>query len=372
MITPWLEQYLPNPIDWKKINRVLVVKLRHHGDVLLSSPVFQALKNHHPHLQIDALVYQDTAPMLKEHPAIEQLFCIDKKWKKLGPIKSVVKEYSLLKQLKKQQYDVVINLTESRRGAWIKMFTGAKFGIAGNYKNRQDKSWKKAFPLRYPLPRFGNTRHTVEVHLDALRKAGIQVQQQDKPLVLKLDQQDYEKCYQLLESTTATDGKYIVMHPTSRWLFKTWRLDKYRELIERLLEKGETVVISAAPDEVEMSLVNHILDGLEHSNLVRLEGKLSLRSLAALVDKAKLMIGVDSVPMHIAAAMNTPSVSLFGPSGNIEWAPWNDNATVITSQTHTCRPCGYDGCGSGKISECLATIDVDTVYKAIQQQLEKA
>ncbi|OZS42506.1 putative lipopolysaccharide heptosyltransferase III [Photobacterium sanguinicancri] len=366
MTTSPLYDYLPHPIDWAKVQRVLVIKLRHHGDVLLSSPVYQTLKNHHPHLTVDALVYTDTAPMLQGHPAIDTLHSIDKKWKKLGTFKHIAHEAALIKTLRHQQYDLVINLTESRRGAWIKWATKAQYGVAGNYKNRQDKSWKKAFPIRYHLPRFGNTRHTVEVHLDALRKAGLIIKPQDKPLILELSEQEYQTARQL--RSNVDDKNFIVLHPTSRWLFKTWRIEHYRSLIQQLLADGHQVVITAAPDKVEMGLVEGILDGISHPSLHNLAGQLSLRSLAATIAQAKLMVGVDSVPMHIAAAVDTPCVALFGPSGDIEWAPWSDKARVLTSN-HTCRPCGYDGCGGGKISECLASISVDTVYQAIQEQL---
>jgi len=70
--------------------------------------------------------------------------------------------------------------------------------------------------------------------------------------------------------------------------------------------------------------------------------------------------------MHIAAAMQTPTVVLFGPSGEFEWGPWQVPARVLTSD-HPCRPCGQDGCGGGKISECLTDISVDDVMKAIRQ-----
>lgn len=368
MTQAWLETYLPHPIDWLKTHRVLVIKLRHHGDVLLSSPVFQVLKNHYPHLEIDALVYQDTAPMLEQHPAVSQLHVIDKKWKSQGFLSTVRHELSLIQQLRQRNYDVVIHLTESRRGLWLKWLCNASYGIAGNYSNRQDRLWKRAFPLRYPLPRQGNRRHTVEVHLDSLRKSGIVVQPTEKSLVLNLINTDFQKLEH--QAPTLPSEPFIVLHPTSRWLFKTWPLDHYRLLIERLLEAGHNIVISAAPDPVELDLVNHMLDGLTHPRLIRLDGQLSLRTLAALISRATLMVGVDSVPMHIAAAVNTPLVALFGPSGDNEWGPWNQQAHVLTSQ-HTCRPCGFDGCGSGKVSECLVSITVDTVYQAIERQLNK-
>ncbi|MEW6332566.1 MAG: glycosyltransferase family 9 protein, partial [Pseudomonadota bacterium] len=97
-----------------------------------------------------------------------------------------------------------------------------------------------------------------------------------------------------------------------------------------------------------------------------LSGKLNLKQLAALTAQAKCFVGVDSVPMHIAAAMQTPTVALFGPSGEFEWGPWQVPARVLTSD-HSCRPCGQDGCGNGKLSECLISIPVDRVFNAVRE-----
>jgi heptosyltransferase-3 len=370
MTETWLSAYLPHPINWDQVNRVLIIKLRHHGDVLLTSPVFQILKNHHPHITIDALVYKETSPMLEAHPCINQIFQVDKQWKKEGRLTLIKHEWLLMKTLKQQGYDIIINLTESRRGAWVKWLTGARYGVAGNHKNRQDKLWKNAFPIRYPLPRFGNTRHTVEVHLDSLRRTGIVIKPDEKALVLNLTQTDHRQLGALLVDKISDGEDYIVIHPTSRWLFKNWRLDGYRQLIEKLLADGHKVVLSASPDPIEISLVNIILKNLEHPNLIRLDGLLSLRTLAALIQRAKLLIGVDSVPMHIAAAVDTACVCMFGPSGDIEWGPWNPKARIVTTQ-HTCRPCGYDGCGSGKVSECLAEISVQDIYQTVNKQLQQ-
>jgi heptosyltransferase-3 len=100
-----------------------------------------------------------------------------------------------------------------------------------------------------------------------------------------------------------------------------------------------------------------------------LAGQLSLKELAALTARARLFIGVDSAPMHIAAAMGTPTVALFGPSGDREWGPWGVPHRVVSSDAHPCRPCGIDGCGGGKVSDCLSSLSVDRVHAAVQELL---
>src|SRR5258705_9347955 len=96
--------YPSDAINLQSVRRALVIKLRHHGDVLLTSPVFQVLKNHAPHLEIDALVYHETRDMLSGHPAISQILTIDRKWKDQGFEAQMHGEWQLFKDLQSRQY----------------------------------------------------------------------------------------------------------------------------------------------------------------------------------------------------------------------------------------------------------------------------
>ncbi len=104
---------------------------------------------------------------------------------------------------------------------------------------------------------------------------------------------------------------------------------------------------------------------------VSLAGQLSLKELAALTRQARIFVGVDSAPMHIAASQGTPAVALFGPSGEIAWGPWRVAHRVVASQVHPCRPCGNDGCGGSKVSECLTTLPVARVLDAVQSLINE-
>jgi heptosyltransferase-3 len=140
-------------------------------------------------------------------------------------------------------------------------------------------------------------------------------------------------------------------------------------LIDRLSVEGLRVVVTAAPDPAENELIQQILAKTSTKPL-NLAGKLSIKELGALTARAKLFVGVDSMPMHLAAAMGTPTVALFGPSGETEWGPWGGAHRVVTSG-HSCRPCGLDGCGGGKVSECLTTLPVEAVHAAARELLSQ-
>jgi heptosyltransferase-3 len=356
---------LKDAIDLAGVHRALVIKLRHHGDVLLTSPVFTVLKNHAPQLEIDALVYHDTVEMLSGHPAISELFTIDKAWRREGVIRQLLHERRLLSELRARHYDLIVHLTENPRGAVLSHLLGARYGVARDYAKKRGKFWRASFTHLYSIP--SKPRHTVEIHLDALRRLGVYPGEDERGLTLVTGAGAEGAVNGLLEAHKVSPGEYIHVHPTSRWLFKCWDADKFAELINRLQDEGARVVITAAPSDTELQYVSRITTKLRRP-AVDLSGRLSLKQLAALTAQARCFIGVDSVPMHIAAAMQTPVVVLFGPSGDLEWGPWQVRSRVVTS-SHSCRPCGLDGCAGSKVSECLTTIPVDRVLDAVHELL---
>src|SRR5436853_6406457 len=146
--------------------RALVIKLRHHGDVLLAAPVLSVLKAHAPRLEVDALVYDDTVPMLDGHPALAELHCIGRKWRSLGAWAQLRNERRLWRALRARRYDLLVHLTEHPRGAWLARLLGVRYAVAPIVRTR-GRWWSKSFTHLYPI---AHHRHIVEVNLDALRR----------------------------------------------------------------------------------------------------------------------------------------------------------------------------------------------------------
>jgi heptosyltransferase-3 len=339
--------------------RALVVKLRHHGDVLLAAPVLSVLKAHAPGLDVDALVYDDTSPMLEDHPALADLYRIGRRWRSLGMWARLKRERALLGALRARRYDLLVHLTEHPRGAWLARLLGVRYSVAPIVRARGGW-WSKSFTHLYPIAR---NRHQVEVNLDALRRIGVQPGLQERQLHFVPG----EAAERRVDALGLPAG-FVHMHPTSRWHFKCWPAARNAELADRLAAEGHAIVLTSAPEETPF--IEEIL-GRTASQPLNLAGKLTLKELGALTARARLFIGVDSMPMHLAAAMGTPTIALFGPSGENEWGPWSVERRIITS-THTCRPCGLDGCGGGKVSECLTLLPVDAVHAAARELLAQA
>ncbi|OGA92402.1 MAG: putative lipopolysaccharide heptosyltransferase III [Betaproteobacteria bacterium RIFCSPLOWO2_12_FULL_66_14] len=363
-----------DPVPLTSLRRLLVVKLRHHGDVLLASPLFSVLKNRAPHVEIDALVYADTAPMLQDHPAVSVVHGIDREWKRTSHWTRLRAEWGLLKRLRARRYDLIIHLTDHWRGAWVARLTGARWAVAPAAR-RQSAFWKTSFTHFVSEPLAGG-RHVVERNLDALRRIGIYPDMAERRLLLVPGPASEATVAALMTEEGLHDQRFVQVHPASRWGFKCWPEAKTAALIDRIQDSGWPVALTAAPTASERDMVADILGRIKRPVAADFSGRLGLKELAALTARARLFVGVDSAPMHIAAAVGTPAVALFGPSGEDLWGPWGvpriGRHIVVASEGYSCRPCGLDGCGGGKVSDCLVTLDERRVWTAVNELLSAA
>ena len=355
-------------VPLESMARALVVKLRHHGDVLLASPVLSVLKSRAPRMEVDALVYADTAPMLEGHPALAQLHLVDRGWRSAGALARLGHERRLFSTLRARRYDLIVHLSEQPRGAWLARHLGARHSVAPRMADR-GAFWEKSFTHLYPLVG-GGRRHQVELNLDALRRIGVQPGLDERRVSFVPGAAAEARVQELLASQGLAEGGFVHVHPASRWRFKCWPVERNAELLNRLGIDGHRIVLTASPDESEAAFVGEILQRTQ-APVVNLAGQLSIKELGALCARASAFVGVDSMPMHLASAMGVPVVALFGPSGDVEWGPWRGRFRVVTS-AHACRPCGHDGCGGGKVSECLSLLPTSAVHEAVRELLREA
>lgn len=355
------------PLDL--VRRALVIKLRHHGDVLLASPLIALLKQRATTIEVDALVYDDTVPMLEGHPGLAQLHVVGRDWRRLGTAARLRAELGLLRRLGARRFDLVLHLSESWRGAWLVRTLRPRWSVAPARAGAH-RFWSRSFTH---LVRQARGRHTVETNLDALRRIGVHPQAHERALVLEPGDAARARVAELLTRHGLAAQRFVHIHAPSRWHFKCWTTAGWVEVASRLQAAGWPVVLTAAPDEAEIRMTAAVQQRLA-SPAVDLSGQLQLRELAALAGEARLFVGVDSAPMHIAAAMRTPTVALFGPSGADLWGPWGEprlgHHRVVTSLRHGCRPCGLDGCGGSKVSDCLAMLEAGRVWEAISAVLQ--
>lgn len=346
---------------------ILLIKLRHHGDMLLTTPVINALHQRYPAANIDVLLYNETRPMLQAFPAIRHFHVIDRNWKKEGSWQHIRHEVALVRSIRRQHYDLVINLADQWRSAIITGLSAAKIRIGFDFLKRQNVLWRHAHTHRVSTQDHGEL-HTVEQNLAALKPLGIP--NTGFPASMHYSDSDWQQTRTALDKQQISPSPYIVIQPTSRWLFKCWEDDKVAGLIDALSTSGCDIVLTGAPDKKEQAMIEHILSLSHNPRVISLAGKLTLPQLAALIDHARLFIGVDSAPMHMAAALNTPCVALFGPTKLKQWRPWGENNRVIWAGDYAPLP-PPDSIDTRTEKRYLSAIPLDEVVKAARTYLDE-
>jgi heptosyltransferase-3 len=356
------------PIDPQRLERVLVIMLRHHGDVLLTSPLFGALKHRLPRVEVDALVYAHTAPMLRNHPSIAEIHCIDRGWRKAGVLAQAKGTARLLRKLSQRRYDLTIHLTTHWLPAWLNRLLRPRYALAPDFQKEKRKTrlWRGGFTHFYPY-RAGPHKHMVAKNLDALRFMGIEPDAEASRLVLRPGDAAYVAARKVLSEAGLAERGFVAVHPTSRLAYKCWREEALAEVLDHLAARGWPVALTPAPDEVEMGIARRIVSACRRARPQILN--LNLQELAATIDLATLHLGVDSVAMHIAAAMQTPSVALFGPTEPAEWGPWMSPHRVISSRAFP-RPDG-ESVRDPHFRHSLVNIPVEAVVRAVEEMLPR-
>ncbi|MDC9615758.1 putative lipopolysaccharide heptosyltransferase III [Xenorhabdus khoisanae] len=308
-----------------QFEKILIIKLRHHGDTLLITPVVNTLKKNFPSAEIDVLLYKETEPMLMNFAQVSHIFSVDRQWKKEGTKAYIAHHWLLLTQLKKRKYDLIINLADQWYSALVSKISGASTRIAFNFPKRQNFLWKVCFS-HLVSTEGEESLHVVEQNLSALKPLNLSSINFD--VTMSYSEDDWKKVSELLHIGGIND-KYIVIHPASRWFFKCWNDEKVSETINALQADGHAIVVTSGMEAREKEMVEKILSTCNQGRIVSLAGQVTLPQLGALIAHAKLFIGVDSVPMHMAAALKTPCIALFGPSKLVFWRPWEVNGEVI-------------------------------------------
>ena len=307
-------------------NKYLIVILRFHGDVLLTKPMIDNIKLNDPDSEIDLLVYKGTGSILEQENSVSEIIELETSPKE-NILTKVKKEIKLWKKINSKNYDYAFFLTTQWRVVPISWSIGKAMKAAVDDKKRRKNLWTKSFSVIFPE---ALEKHIVQRNLLALESLGLKIFNEK----LTLDPRHLDIEYKTLSDNfpfLTQKNSYCLIHPTSRREKKLWDKEKFGKLIDLLMEKGHSVVITSGPDSHEIDYVKDILKqtDLIDKQVLNLAGKTSLLGLAALIKGSNFFIGLDSVASHIAASVNKESITLFGPSNPDNWKPWSDKARII-------------------------------------------
>ncbi len=351
---------------FKDIKKILVVKFRHIGDVLLTAPAIRALKETFPDAGVSVLVNSGTEDVLTGNPVIDELIVFDRAIKNLSATKQYIKEIRFLKEIRARGFDMTVDLTGGDRAAIVSFLSGARYKLTVNPGKRGFAG--KRFIYTHPV-NINIQKHMVLQNLDVVRHFGITTDNTEVDFIIPEESRlSIKKIFE--ENNIKDDDTIIHVHPTARWLFKCWKDEYMAELIVWLIDKGMKVVVTSAPDRKEMEKAENILSlvssrfTVHGSRLLNLCGKTSIKELAAISEASNLFIGVDSAPMHIAAAVKTPVITPFGPTAENVWRPYGNGHIVITKNL-PCKPCKKSMCEGILLRECMTAIKPDDVKEAV-------
>lgn len=345
------------------MQRFLLIKLRNIGDVLLTAPAIRALRETHPDAYVAALVNAGTEEMLTGNPDLDRIFVLPGRKNR-----SLSSNMSLVNSLRKARFDAVVNMTEGDRGAILAFLSGARVR-AGIDPKGKGFFGKKYFYTHIEPPQSCD-QHTVEFHLSLTRSLGVNMETAP-PLRIAFGEEDIAAARAALADVGVDiDKPFAHVHPASRWLFKCWPEEKTAATIDWMqAEHGYPTAVTSDGSGKEKARLKIIRDNMRTEPRL-IQGKLTLKGLAALSSKASFFLGVDTAPMHIAAAVNTPVVAVFGPSRHTQWRPWSVRHRVV-KMDFPCRPCCRDGCDGTKISRCLVELPEERVREAILELLRE-
>ncbi|MBF0493778.1 MAG: glycosyltransferase family 9 protein [Candidatus Omnitrophica bacterium] len=328
----------------EKIKSILFVTLSNLGDIILSTPVLEALSRKYPSAGIDVICGQAGAEMLKKHHAVREIT--------VSTRKKVLQRIEQLAELRQKAYDIVVDL----KNPLLPAFTGRRrfrylLNLACSYFRRTKVG-------KVLNGRVVGGEHKVNEHLSKLALCGIDAS--DPEFFCLVDENDEILAENILQNVKGR--KMIILNPGAKSHLKRWSAAKFAELAKKLKEKinAAIIVVGAAEDRL---IVDEILS-FAKTDLVDMCGKTSVGELMALMSKADLVVTNDSAPLHMASVVNAPTVAVFGPTDERKYGPVSGRHKVIKPAV-LCRPCGKALCKiKGKDEGCINDVTVAEVFSA--------
>ena len=332
--------------------KILIIQTAYLSDVILATSLAEKLFEHFPYAQIDFMLRKGTEALLENHPFIHKLYLWDKRKERY---KSLIK---IIADIRKERYLYVINLQPYLSSGIVTVFSGSTVKI-GFENNPVSKYFNKTF--KYDK---NDKKHEID-RLHVLIKS---ITDAD-PAMPHL----YPDMQQIKKTARYKKMQYITISPASEWYGKQLPAEKWILLIKNL-EKNYKIYLLGAPED--KTLCESIRLKAESPRTFNLAGKLSLLESAALMKDAVMNYTNDSVPLHLATAMNAPVTAVYCstvPSSG--FVPLSDDAYIVeTGKELSCRPCGINGkkhCPE-KHFECANTITVDGLLFGIKDKLKNA
>ena len=339
---------MKNKISGKE--KILVIDLLYMGDLIFATPFFRQLRENYPESEIDIIVNANFYDLVKDNPYFDNIIPYDKNW-------SIKESYKFAKEINKENYDLGINI----HGNWRTIIL--MYLISPNYNIGYGGDGKSLFLDK--TIETDDDLHMVEIYLQFLEKMGLK-RFEDDSIELKVNEKAEKDMKEFLakkykEKNLTNDKMLITLNTGGTWPTKRWPKFKFAKLADEIINNEKMVMFIGGPSDKKR--VEDILSIMENDRVINANGETNLKELAALVKKSDLVISNDSGPVHVAAAVGTKTITIFGPSDENKYRPYGKIHEIVKTEID-CRPCGEHECPLGH-HNCMEKIEVQDVMKKL-------
>ncbi len=325
---------------------ILIIKPGAIGDLLQMEPVIRELTRQYPHARITMLVgSRVTAELFRHHPHVAETILFDRK----GEHRSVAGLSRLWRRIRGGGYDLVLNFQRSNVKNWILVSAAFPCRVLIYHKSRK------------------TVIHAVADHLKTLAPLGIS--SDDLGLEFFTSPQAELSAERLFRENDLTHKKVVALNPGASHPVNRWDPRQFAQLADRLAEEsGINVMVIGGKEDLPLA---EKIAAFSRSRLLLLTGKTTLSELGSILKRCDLLVSGDTGPMHLASAVGTRVVALFGAADPVRTGPVGEGDRVIQSATVACVPCRSRNCANPRYLECMEKIAVDEVYEAVTGFFEK-
>jgi len=330
-----------------KFDNILISRLRFMGDIILTTPLLSALKRAFPSSEITYLAEAPYAELLQNHPDVDEIISFERG--------NSTQNLSVFKKLLSTKFDLAIDLFGNPRSALLTWLSGAKMRIGGDFRGRRHF-------YTHRIGDDGLPKTAVDFHLRYLLPLGIDVAVDDPCIFVTPREEEWARSY-LQKKGFDPDQEIIGIHPGATWPAKRWFPERFAQLANELAARQLQIIFTMAPGEE--ALLHSVIDQCTFSPI--LPDALSLRKLAAVLKIIDVYVSNDCGPMHLAPAVGTPTVGIFGPGEPDIWFPYKrEKGHRLVYKEIDCSHCHRDFCEK---MDCMRAITVDDVLAQVMDTL---
>jgi predicted lipopolysaccharide heptosyltransferase III len=342
---------------------VLLIQLGDIGDVVLTLPTIESLRENFPASKLIVCVKEKARDLIEDSPQADGVISVNKQ--KRTPRDEIQYNRDFFEQLRHHHFNLVIDLRTGTRGAILSFLSGSRTRI-GRFAY-DGTLWRNRMFTHLVRPLNESTQYAADHNLNIISPFNLEIQRR-RPAIEVATKRKKEAREIFATEGIPLDRPIVAIHPFSLWKYKEWGIDQCAPLIDHLREFYKfSVIVTGAHEEHDRAqeMVNRC-----RNKAYNLAGKTSIGALTSVLQHCRFFVGVDTAALHIAAAVGVPTVGIFGPSSPVSWAPRGPQHTVV-SKSWGCVPCRRKGCMDTEISRCLKDLSLEEVRDRVDRRLRE-